>query len=441
MEDLLLYGKMELKKLHNSENFTHLEGSSDGPYDLLNEGAIHGRIFDENGNSLASDFLVNSSKDGKQYHPTLVKNGNEGFFASWLTNDDNGNYIYSLQKFDPVGNKIGNESQINLEISTYGFPDIALLSNGNLLVSYTTSETISTDTGLRSNWIIKLNEFDDQLNLIENKFSTSTTERNTHSAITKLSDNSLVLVYTKHEYDGINWNYSLYSQKLDFNGNILGNEFQIKSSSFSHNSPFIKDLGDDGYIVIWSNFSSGNSKYFGQRFDTDSNPIGSEIIFNSRISNDGNLIHEIIQGIDVFKVGENEFVVLTSEPFSHSNENMVHNDIVGSIYKDDIASHLIIDTAEGHVYSLETLDYESMSTLSFDITASDGELTSSQSVTVNVNDVFENILSPVISNNNSSIVDENVAIGSVVHNVQATDPEGVSVIYSLGVGGDSNFSI
>ena len=118
---------------------------------------------------------------------------------------------------------------------------------------------------------------------------------------------------------------------------------------------------------------------------------------------------------------------------------MVHNDIVGSIYKDDIASHLIIDTAEGHVYSLETLDYEFMSTLSFDITASDGELTSSQSVTVNVNvDVFENILSPVISNNNSFTVDENVAIGSVVHNVQATDPEGVSVIYSLGVGGDSN---
>ena len=46
---------------------------------------------------LASRFLVNSSKDGKQYHPTLVKNGNEGFFASWLTNDNNGNYIYSLQ--------------------------------------------------------------------------------------------------------------------------------------------------------------------------------------------------------------------------------------------------------------------------------------------------------------------------------------------------------
>ena len=89
-------------------------------------------------------------------------------------------------------------------------------------------------------------------NLIKIIF-TSTTERNTHSAITKLSDNSLVLVYTKHEYDGINWNYSLYSQKLDFNGNILGNEFQIKSSSFFHIS-FIRDLGDDGYIVIWSNF-------------------------------------------------------------------------------------------------------------------------------------------------------------------------------------------
>ena len=63
----------------------------------------------------------------------------------------------------------------------------------------------------------------------------------------------------------------------------------------------------------------------------------------------------------------------------------------------------------------------------FEVIASDGEVWSTQTVLVNINNLQE---SPTITSPQISSVNENVAIGSVV-DFQATDPEGVSVIYLL----------
>ncbi len=68
------------------------------------------------------------------------------------------------------------------------------------------------------------------------------------------------------------------------------------------------------------------------------------------------------------------------------------------------------------------------------IEVSDGFLTASATITINLNDVNETVnQAPVISDQTFSI-DENSANGTVVGNVQASDPDGDILTYSISAG-------
>ena len=123
-------------------------------------------------------------------------------------------------------------------------------------------------------------------------------------------------------------------------------------------------------------------------------------------------------------------VVYDAEATDANNDNITY-----SLGTGGDSNLLRIDSDDGEVRLITSADFETKSSYTFEVIASDGELSSSQTVIVNINNLQE---TPTITSSQISTVNENVAIGSVVHNVQATDPEGVSVIYSLGVSGDSN---
>ena len=122
----------------------------------------------------------------------------------------------------------------------------------------------------------------------------------------------------------------------------------------------------------------------------------------------------------------------------------VDNDNLTYILGGDDASSFSIVSATGQLQTSAALDFETKSSYSVTVTVSDGSLTDSISVTINVTDVDEN-RAPVFSQNSltrSILIDNDTAVGdNIGAPVTATDPDNDTLTYSLGGDDTSFFSI
>ena len=116
--------------------------------------------------------------------------------------------------------------------------------------------------------------------------------------------------------------------------------------------------------------------------------------------------------------------------------------LVYSLGGDDATSFSIVSTS-GQLRTKETLDYETKTSYSVTITVSDGSLTDTITVTINVSDVQEN-RAPTFSDGSSTSrsVAENTAAGQDIGSaVAATDADNDTLRYTLGGDDASSFSI
>ena len=91
-------------------------------------------------------------------------------------------------------------------------------------------------------------------------------------------------------------------------------------------------------------------------------------------------------------------------------------------------SEITINSSSGVLTFASAPDYETKSTYSATVTASDGTNSTTQAITVTIIDVEENINAPVITSSDTFSADENqTAIGTVT----ATDADGDTITYSI----------
>ena len=91
-------------------------------------------------------------------------------------------------------------------------------------------------------------------------------------------------------------------------------------------------------------------------------------------------------------------------------------------------------TQEKLLYS-SSPDFETQPVYNFNVIVSDGKYTDTQSVVLNVNDIYENI-APIFTSSDTSSVDENASVETVIYHAEATDVE--TITFSLG-GIDQDF--
>ena len=119
-----------------------------------------------------------------------------------------------------------------------------------------------------------------------------------------------------------------------------------------------------------------------------------------------------------------------------SVDNMIYNafatdiddDVLTYLVSGTDASYFTIDTDNGEIRLLEPANYETKDIYTFDVTASDGVLSDTKTVTVNVTDVNE---VPFLTTHNTSTVEENAYIDTVIYDAEATDPDGDDLTYSI----------
>ncbi|MDA9094719.1 tandem-95 repeat protein, partial [Gammaproteobacteria bacterium] len=143
-------------------------------------------------------------------------------------------------------------------------------------------------------------------------------------------------------------------------------------------------------------------------------------------------INSSTQSITVNITDINEMPTFTSLATFNADENQT---VIGLVTADDVDSSSIIFsisgsdlalTSDGTLSFITAPDYETKSSYSATITASDGDLSATQAITVNVNNLNDN--APVFTSSASFNADENQ---TSINTVTATDADDSSLSFSI----------
>ena len=118
----------------------------------------------------------------------------------------------------------------------------------------------------------------------------TTTDSQSLPAIAVAADGSWISVWQSNHQDGLA--YDIYAQRFGADGNAIGSEFLVNTViDAQQTQPAVAVDGAGNFVVVWqsSGHDAGNRwSVFGQRYDANGNPLGGEFQVNSTTSNDQN---------------------------------------------------------------------------------------------------------------------------------------------------------
>lgn len=153
------------------------DGSGDG---------IYGRIFDQTGSAMGSEFLINTYTSGYQIDPTVATLASENFVVAWYDSDQSAIFF---QIFDSNGIRVGDE----FEFDEYVYdPDVAALNDGSgFLIAY------------KDYYGIKARLFDANGNQLTEGFRLDSSENSKYDpSIVSLPTGGLAAVWESYNQDG-----------------------------------------------------------------------------------------------------------------------------------------------------------------------------------------------------------------------------------------------
>jgi len=247
---------------------------------------IYGQRYDDAGNAAGSEFRLNTQTADNQGYPCVEALAGGGFVAAWYSDnqDGSGGGVYA-QRYDTSGNTVGSEFRINSETSNHqSHANIGALPDGSFVVTWS---SFTQDGG---SWGVYGQRYDSSGNTAGSEFrvNSHTAADQTGSHVAAISGGGFVVTWESLDQDGSL--RGIYGQRYDSSGNTAGSEFRVNTTSAgSQEYGTTTSLSDGGFFVTWT--SGGNQDgsgqgLYGQRFDTSGNTVGGEVRFNTTTSGD-----------------------------------------------------------------------------------------------------------------------------------------------------------
>ena len=141
--------------------------------------AVKAQIFTASGAKVGGEFLVNSETNGNQQQQAIIGLSTGGFAIAWADMSGRGGdpdyYGVKLQLFDAGGAKIGGERLVNTTtVAGQMAPTLALLSDGNFVVSWADYSGAASETGTSG---VKAQIFDVDGNRLGGEFIVNTSSQ------------------------------------------------------------------------------------------------------------------------------------------------------------------------------------------------------------------------------------------------------------------------
>jgi hypothetical protein len=244
---------------------------------------IFGKVYDWAGNVLEGEFQVNTNIQGPQTNPAVNANSQGVAVVTWLGLDETHHSAVHAQRYQlPQGTQeyaVGPEGEVILN-NYDGLEEApaatAVDAQGNFVVTWQSYGEDGSGLGVFAR------RFDATGAPLGDAFLVNTTTFGNQSQPTVASDGegNFIIAWQTIDQDGNG--YGIFAQRYDFDGNVIGSEFQVNTSTIGHQTkPDAAMNADDGSaIIVWQGPDVDGLGIFAQRYDAAGNAVGGEFQVN-----------------------------------------------------------------------------------------------------------------------------------------------------------------
>jgi len=221
----------------------------DGSYD------IYGQMFDNNGNKIGSNFLVNTYTNSDQKFPSIAIDGEGNFVITWQSFlQDGSQYGVYAQRYDKTGVKIGDEFKVNEYWESYQrAPRVAMNSQGIFVIVWQGANQDGSGYGV----YVKGYNPDGSVRFNETLVNEYTENDQFYPDVAIDKSGNFVVTWGSQYQDGDGW--GVYAKRYDSIGNVISGEFRVNSQTqYDQSDPAVavKELGD--FVVVWNSTDVNN---------------------------------------------------------------------------------------------------------------------------------------------------------------------------------------
>lgn len=216
--------------------------------------------------NLLNDFKVNDDGSGHvQSNPSTTRGGNGNFYIVW---DDNRNGLSDIfcQAYNGSGSTLGGNFQVNENHPVHHqYPDIASDSLGNFTIVWIDShEGIFLNYGqsYQNNGSANGNNF---------QINSDIGQDNSYNSQIAMNNKGEFIVIWENKYQD---SRHIYGQLYNNNRNPLGSNFQVNDNAASnHLYPNVAMDNSGNFVVVWQEERSSQYDIYAQRYDAAGNPL------------------------------------------------------------------------------------------------------------------------------------------------------------------------
>jgi hypothetical protein len=246
---------------------------------------VYAQRYDANGNPLGGEFLVNTYTNNDQMAPSVAVAPDGSFVIAWQSNgqDGSGWGVYA-QRYDSNGNPLGGEFRVNTYIAgDQTSPKIAMAGDDSFVITWQSNNQDG------NGWGAYAQRYDANGNALGGEFrvNTTTVDQQQSPSIGMAGDGSFVIAWQSHNQDGAGW--GVYAQRYDANGNPLGGEFRVNTyTQDDQMAPSIAMAADGHFVIAWESHNQDGNGWgvYAQRYDANGVAQGSEFRVNTTTVND-----------------------------------------------------------------------------------------------------------------------------------------------------------
>lgn len=227
------------------------------------------------------EFRVNTTTDNSQATSAITTLNDGGFVVSWssFNQDGSNNGIYA-QRFNSDGTARGGEFQVNTTTTnSQTGSKIVTLADGGFVVSWESFGQDGSDYGIYAQ---RYNANGETVGG-EFRINTTTAFEQWEHTVTTLADGGFVVSWESFNQDGSG--YGIYAQRYNADSTVQGSEFRVNTTTANfQENPTITALADGGFVVSWMSFNQDAASTYGiyaQRYDVDGSPHGTEFRVNT----------------------------------------------------------------------------------------------------------------------------------------------------------------
>jgi len=119
----------------------------------------------------------------------------------------------------------------------------------------------------------------------ETLVNTTTAGHQTGPAAAGLSNGGYVVTWFSPNQDGSD--YGIFAQRYEADGNAVGSETRVNTTTSHQHSATVASLPDGGYIVTWIGFAPDGPSIYAQRYDADGDAVGGATRVTSTTEHSG----------------------------------------------------------------------------------------------------------------------------------------------------------